>query len=156
MDKEGTHFPILAACVARTQGPVLELGCGEYSTPMLHFLCNGRRLVSLEDDPDWINKYKELETNWHTLQFVDKWADARIIDEVKWDVAFVDHAPAEQRIQEIKRLKNLAKHIVIHDTENPNGIYKYDSILPEFKFRFDFKKWSTWTSVVSMFEEFIP
>jgi len=154
MDTKSTHLPILASSVARTSGPVLELGCGDYSTPLLHHLCNGRPLVSLEHDPVWLSRYKDLETPWHKIQLVLDWAAAKVIDETKWGVAFVDHAPAQQRVHEIRRLKNQAELIVIHDTEDPGGTYNYASVLPEFKYRYDCKRWPTWTSVVSMFREF--
>ena len=33
-----TRQPLLALAVAQTDGPILELGCGHYSTPLLHAL----------------------------------------------------------------------------------------------------------------------
>jgi len=156
MDTKGTHFPVLAACVARTSGPVLELGCGDYSTPLLHLLCNGRPLVSMDHDSTWLYRYKDLETPWHTFRLVKDWAAEKIIDETEWGVAFVDHAPAQRRVHEIRRLKERAEYIVVHDTEDPAGIYNYAALLPEFKFRYDCKRWPTWTSVVSMSRSFEP
>lgn len=156
MDSKSTHFPILAACTVRTTGPVLELGCGDYSTPMLHYICNGRRLVSLDHDPGWLERYRDLESHNHSLHLVTDWAAMKMIDNEEWDVAFVDHAPAQQRVYEIKRLMDRAQYIVIHDTEDPGGIYNYEAILPAFKYRYDCKRWPTWTSVVSMFRDFAP
>src|SRR3954465_681875 len=34
-----THFPLLIKLVQMTQGPILELGSGLFSTPLLHWLC---------------------------------------------------------------------------------------------------------------------
>jgi hypothetical protein len=138
--------------VARTGGPVLELGCGDYSTPLLHLLCRNRPLVSVETDRGWLERYSDLRTKDHEFHLAQDWAGAAIIDQREWDVALVDHAPGERRVPEIRRLINRARFIVVHDTED--GGYGYDRVLPEFKYRFDFKRWEPWTSVVSMVEEF--
>lgn len=154
MDRTSTHFPILAAVVARTTGPVLELGCGDYSTPMLHLLCRDRRLVSLEADAGWLARFADLASERHELVRVADWAGAEILDCGEWDVALVDHAPGNRRVPEIRRLMHRARFIVVHDTEDPG--YGYESVLPEFTHRFDYKRLDPWTTVVSMFEEFVP
>lgn len=50
--KHSTHLAVLMEAVRRTAGPVLELGVGLYSTPVLHWLCypTNRRLVSYDSD----------------------------------------------------------------------------------------------------------
>jgi hypothetical protein len=37
--KWGSHLPSLAACLASSRGPVIELGVGHFSTPFLHAYC---------------------------------------------------------------------------------------------------------------------
>jgi len=55
-------------------------------------------------------------------------------------VVLVDHSPSERRIVEIRKLANLAKYIVIHDSEpNKDREYHYSTIYPLFKYRYDFK-----------------
>ena len=51
----GSHLPILLRAMKATTGPVLELGAGIYSTPILHALCQieGRKLVTYESDPEF-------------------------------------------------------------------------------------------------------
>lgn len=154
MDPTSTHFPILAACVARTSGPVIELGCGDYSTPMLHLLCKNRLLVSVESDASWLARYEDLKSPNHELSLVRDWSSASRIEERTWDVALVDHAPGERRVPEIRRLMHRAKFIVVHDTEDPG--YGYETVLPEFRYRYDYKRLRPWTTVVSMTEEFLP
>lgn len=154
MDGWGTHFPILAACVSRTIGPILELGCGDYSTFMLHLLCSGkRRLVSVESNKEWIEKYTDLKSKNHEFHLVQSYDDLKLIDEVLWDVVLIDHAPVERRIIDIQRLKDRAVFMVVHDTESP--AYCYERVLPSFRFRFDYKRLNPWTTVVSNFKEFI-
>jgi len=154
LETAGTHVPVLAACVARTQGPVLELGAGDYSTPLLHLLCKGRFLVTVESNPDWLGRYKDTENPLHRLLLVKSYDEAKIIDEIKWDVALVDHAPGERRVTEIKRLKDRTMFIVVHDTDDPG--YHYEPVLAGFKYRYDYKRWRRWVAVVSMFEPFEP
>lgn len=154
LDGYATHYAVLAACVARTRGPVLELGCGNYSTPMLHLLCKDRRLVSLDNTAEWIESYRELRSSLHEMHFVEDWEECRWIDEGFWDVVFVDHSPPERRIRELRRLMHRARHIVVHDTEDP--CYLFESVLPDFKYRYDYRLLDPWTSVLSNFEPFVP
>ena len=41
----GTHLPLLMEFVLKTEGPILEQGAGMFSTPILHHLCEGHRLL---------------------------------------------------------------------------------------------------------------
>jgi len=151
MDVYATHLPMLIAAVCKTSGPILEMGCGEYSTYILHEICklNCRRLVSTEEKLEWFKKFEYLRTDWHEFYFVRDWASFVLLDSVKWDVVFVDHAPGERRKFDIDRLRNNATYLVIHDTEEAG--YQYEPVLQSFKHRFDYKKLNPWTSVVSEF-----
>ena len=53
-DGGGSHVPLLASVVAIARpGPVLELGVGDMSTPLLREMCRamGRELVSVDTSP---------------------------------------------------------------------------------------------------------
>jgi len=39
----GTHQVPLITVVVNTKGPILELGCGDFSTPILHALCTAEK-----------------------------------------------------------------------------------------------------------------
>lgn len=141
-----THLPLLVACVSHTTGPVLELGCGAYSTPVLHALCSqGRELVSYEYDLEWFAHFKRFNRGSHKLEHAPDWD--KVVIEKPWDVAFVDHAPGIRRIIEIKRLKPFAKLIIAHDTEHRS--YGYEPVLATFKHRVEWRPYSPWCSVVS-------
>jgi len=134
----GTHLPCLIKAMEKTDGDVLELGMGVFSTPYLHYQCmlSDRKLVSYENYKDWMNffvKYGYVNDN-HEINFVEKYADADI--EKPWDLVLIDQTPDSSRAEEIKRLVNLAKYIVIHDSNGRyNKIYHYDTIYPLFKYR---------------------
>ena len=76
------------------------------------------------------------------------WDKAKI--EKAWDVALIDHAPPERRIKEIKRLANLVKYIVIHDSNGRyDRSYHYSRIYPLFKYQVDFNHAHPSTTVLS-------
>lgn len=167
----GSHFPILAGLVAysvRTPR-VLELGCGSYSTPLLHMLAKsmGGHVVSADSDAAWLSEYDDLREEWHELHHVPDWSSWDRIDEDGWDVAFVDHAPGERRPADILRLKNRARFIVVHDTEDEPGPrhspcwrkaaksganYGYSDAFDQFKHVWHWGRFRPDTTVLSNFE----
>jgi len=143
----GSHVPILVSVVNQTIGPILELGCGIYSTPLLHQMClfTKRRLVSCESDLSWGDDSLKYKTKWHRILLVDNWDSCEVFDK-NWDVVLVDHNPPHRRMADIEKLKNKAQFIVIHDTEKVSH-----SILDNFKYRCDYRQLKPWTTVVSNF-----
>ena len=151
IDKWSTHQPLLAACVMETDGPVLELGCGYYSTFLLHILCVNRKLVSVEVDCDWASKFLCLESSNHKFCNPLSYNDSQFRDSIdeKWDVVFVDTIK-ENRKSLVQFLGEKAQLIVCHDTEH--SVYRWNRVLPKFKYRYDFTFYSVpQTSVVSNF-----
>lgn len=154
----GSHIAVLAAAVARTTGPVIECGTGWWSTPLLHLLCKGRRLLSCETDKEWLSQVQSMESEWHQFKRVEKWADVSQIDTVDWAVAFVDGAPGEERIDIIRRLKARTTYIVAHDTcaDRPGsgGNYGWKQLEGLFKYEVIYKGVRPWTTVYSDHKEF--
>lgn len=156
-----SHYPVLALAIARTEGPVLELGTGKWSTSLLHTMCVGlnRQLVSLETDREWVSwGLKNYQHPLHEFHWVEneKWDDQiELLQSRKWDVAFVDHNPGDHRYIEIERLANNVKFILAHDSENaPGSDYRYEPVFDTFKYRTDYDLYRPWTTIVSNFEEF--
>lgn len=140
-----THLPMLVACVAKTQGPVLELGCGAYSTPVLHALAQGRELVSYDINPDWHGAFRRFNRGTHKVELVTDWAKAPI--ERPWDVVLIDHAPGNRRAIELERLRPFARLVVVHDTEHRS--YNLEPAFAKWRYRKEWRPYSPWTSVVS-------
>jgi len=131
----GSHLPVLMKLVKITSGPILELGCGMYSTPYLHWVCypTKRKLVTCESKNEWIGYARQFETDFHTIIYVPDWDNLDLSGE--WSVAFVDHAPDERRIEEIKRLIH-ADYVIAHDADNKRDYkYGYRKIKGLFKYR---------------------
>src|SRR3990172_1807611 len=95
----GSHLPLLMRVMEITTGPVLELGAGIFSTPVLHWLCtrDHRQLVSMDNDPRFFKWAGGFANQYHKLELVDDWDKADI--ERAWDVVLVDHSPSERRVE---------------------------------------------------------
>ena len=155
MEGVASYLPTLLGLVARTKGPVIELGAGCYSTPILDAVCHDRLLVTFEGSREWYDRYKHLSRLDHPIHHAADWDLCTLIDghreEPYWDVALVDH-DIPRRVHELERLRKKARFIVVHDT-NPDvsHFYNHDEKLASFTYRMDFRKEYPWTTVVSMF-----
>jgi len=119
-DAYSTHQPVLYEAVLRTHGAVMEFGCGHGSTIMLHKLCakHGRKLVTVESNEEWMDKFIEYRTSNHEFIQVSNW-EAALQDirhlAMQYDVVFIDQAPWEARYSTIQAIKDSTKYIVLHD-----------------------------------------
>lgn len=90
--------------------PVLELGCGDGSSPFLQQYCkdNNLELFSYDYDYNWARKYGATHvTNWETIPWMKEYG-----------VALVDHSPGHHRKEALKKLHHV-KIVVLHDSEVP-------------------------------------
>ncbi len=149
----GSHIPLLIKIFEMSKGSVLELGTGIFSTPLLHMLCmdKNRMLVSYDNDKGYIDLHKEFVSDMHQIKFVEDW-DKADIENKKWGMVLIDHAPEERRIFEVRRLVNSAEFIIIHDSNGRfNNRYHYRQIYPLFKYRYEYGKMMPHTTVLSNF-----
>ena len=156
----GSHLPILIKVLQLSYGPVLEIGMGLNSTPVLHWLCKeaGRELLSLENDPKWLEPNKAFEEGLHRVEFVSDWDKAPIFlpdEDRRWSVVLIDHRPALRRRIEALRLKDRADYIILHDSEPEiDRFYRYSGIYKHFKYQYDFTiVGKPHTTVLSNFED---
>ena len=151
-----SHLPILIKVLQVSQGPVLELGSGVFSTPVMHWLCleAKRPLVTYENIKEHFEMNKIFETKTHEIKFVSDWNEAKI-EGVHWGVALVDHEPRERRAVEIARLAQIADYVVVHDTEpDHDDIFGFiNKAFPLFKYRYNYKRRRPYTTVLSNFKD---
>lgn len=146
----GSHVPVLAAAVAATEGPVLELGCGWWSTPMLRLLCRHRPLESYDTDPEWAKLFSvPVVKNWK--QWLPNFKT--------YGAIFIDCSPGEERKELAMKLKGMAKFIVLHDAEcdsrhGGGGNYRYDDIYGRFKYVEHYRVIRPVTAILSDVEPF--
>ena len=146
----GTNLACLIKAFSKTTGDVLELGMGVFSTPYLHYACTlaKRKLASYENYKDWMDFFTGYRNDYHEINFVEKYSEAKI--DKPWDIVLIDQTPDISRSQEAVRLKDLAKYIVLHDS-NPSNyeVTHYDEIYPLFKYKTDWHGDKNRTTVVS-------
>jgi len=113
-----SHLPVLRAAIERTSGPILELGCGESSTPFLHAQAArlSRRLVSIETERDWWQKFQGLANETHWVRLIPDWKNWDAFCRQKWDVVLVDSAPDLTRAAVLPWLGHV-RYVLVHDTE---------------------------------------
>ena len=148
----GSHLPVLMKLVPATTGPILEMGCGHFSTIYLHWACfpTKRRLVTYENNPTYYGFAKLFEADFHEIHCVTDW-DAQDICSEQWSIAFLDHEPPQRRGIELRRLINNADYIVAHDAgrSRRNRKFGFGGVHDLFKYSYDYEV--TWppTSVWS-------
>jgi len=145
-----THQPILYFIANHTTGPIIEFGCGDSSTNLLHEICKKqqRLLISIDDNLAWINKFKTKYLNdgylpdnsgWHKIFFVPgkphinsnatghwtNFLNELDLSDTNFDVCFIDQHPWMSRIETIKKMKGHAKYVILHDCE----YYAYENII---------------------------
>jgi hypothetical protein len=127
--------------------PVLELGCGDGSTPYLRKYCeaNGLELFSYDYNKEWAAKFNAPHvTNWDNIAW-----------RKEYGVVLVDESPGEHRKESIKMLLH-AKIVVVHDSE-PKGWnasdYQVRPVFSKFKYMIDYEaeKPGAWATALSNF-----
>ena len=133
----GTYLPVLIKVVNNTDGPILELGMGMYSTPYLHWACKDkeRELVSYDLNSEYFKVNKQYESDYHKVFLTEDWDKIEI--ERLWDIVFIDVSPAEQRKELAKRVARHAKFVILHDSDdNVDKLYRYSEIYNLFKYKY--------------------
>lgn len=143
MSPPATHMPMLLACLSNTEGPVLELGVGVWSTAVTSaFAIGGRFVRSVEQHKPWWDLIHELDkpggAPWrkehgghHEILNVQSY-DEVVIDDHVWDVVFLDQHPPERRGVDAARLRNKCRLMILHDSWQ--HAYKTDDVFKTFKY----------------------
>jgi hypothetical protein len=138
MDLVATHQRLLVGSALRTTGPILELGVGWYSTPLLHEITTvqRRRLLTVDNNRDWLAQFECLGNEYHSLHLVGWWGEMYegvIPAKASFGLVFVDQGQPIEREYAVRRFLNRADVFVLHDTEEPFA-YGYCRTLPMFKY----------------------
>jgi len=111
----GSHLPALMACIGATTGAVLEVGIGNFSTPVLHAICGAmnRTLISAEEDPLWLERFRFMDM-LDSHFFLSKYF---LIDgERPISVAFIDHSPGgKSRADAFVKFLPISDYVIVHD-----------------------------------------
>jgi hypothetical protein len=171
VDDFSSHRPMLYRVIMNTShNGFFEFGTGKGSTPLLRELYATEQfkthdLISYESNYDWYELMKTDEYN--EVPHADNIARSKnhylfyepdLLHPNIWrgSILFIDSAPGELRKHLISKHSNIAKLIIVHDTE-PGAEYVYGmaDILGSFKFRCDLiVDGAPQTTVVSNLYEF--
>ena len=171
----GTHRPALIEIIKNTEGDILECGCGNSSTILIKELIKNtdRKLVSLESNKEWLDKYMNLEDNNHKLFFIDAGNDDTdntaktwinfienndYIKNLNLEVCFIDQSPWTARTYTLNYFKNKCKMLIVHDVDYFPGHGKWGRILNRlhtnnnniFKYEMDF------SDIIKNFKVYYP
>ena len=152
-----SHTPILTKMIFETQTsshPILEVGAGFFSTPLIDQLLEGtgRKVLTLESVPEWVEFLSPLNNEYHSIIQIDNDDLTHILDycsKQHWSIVFIDNHPDHLRHLFLDAVKNSADFIICHDTQEGHLFdIGWNSTLNEFKYRLDAKH-LPWTTVVS-------
>lgn len=142
-----SHLPALFSCLLATSGDALEVGAGDWSTPLLRKFCEvaGRGFASFEEDPQWAMKCGSAYAS-------DKYLDQRLRDAAAspWSVVFLDHN-GHRRAEDALLFVDSAEYIVIHDYPAPEIFDKLQ--LDRWKHHIVDKRARPWTLVLTQSDE---
>lgn len=109
MDPYATHLPVLVREALQARGPILELGCGDYSTPVLAEIAQHveQPFFFYSADPVWSARYpaiQKLLVNWSSVKFPTA------------DIVFLDNEQfTKDRIRHLPALALTSRVVVVHD-----------------------------------------
>jgi hypothetical protein len=179
IDPYSTHQALLVAAMLKTQGPILEMGGGYYSTPIVSAFANAQRREppTIETGAAVYELLQRFSSPFHKIWLVggyDFAADGRFIPRAdttraeyleiqsrflpdfckegppRWSVVFVDHALGYLRGPAIEHFAESADFIVTHDTELVDA-YGFEPCLSTFRYRWDSSLHVPHATIVSNF-----
>ncbi len=125
MDGMGSHIEATVACAVESgrlwpESGILELGVGDYSTPLLHHIARvqNRPMLSVGCDATWLQKFRHFENANHEIRLIRMadWETYRFSSrDLTWGFALMDSD--ELIVDRFKRLPNLREVgiVVVHD-----------------------------------------
>lgn len=120
----GSHLPTLLWALGGSDGYVLEVGIGHFSTPHLHAICQSmdRHLVSVEQNKDWHDAFVTRYAS-HSHRFIHgEYMDVLpALSGRHWSVVFIDHSPGgKSRSDVFGMFIEKSKFVIVHDYHGEN------------------------------------
>lgn len=114
-----SHQPVLEHILKMIKGPILELGCGEGSTELIHYYSklNNNTVLTIESDLGWMNNYLHLKDSTHDFLNIKNFKDwQEIIKNKKWGLVFIDQGDWNSRYESLINVKKNSEYIILHDS----------------------------------------
>ncbi len=118
-------LPALGYALAKSTGPVLEIGVGHFSTPFLHEYCEAarRNLISYETNHEWGRSFYGMFSKNHTIVSPDSYDVVGELDINLYSgsVALIDNSPGGSgRSVPFRLLLPICAYVVVHDYHREN------------------------------------
>ena len=134
MDPYSTHIPVTALALCKTAQlypdlPILECGCGDYSTPMFELLKGDRQFDIYSSDPSWSDRFTEVADRviYVKPEQKTKWGEFEL--EGEYGLCLMDSEELTvYRRQHIPKLLDCCKVVMMHDANlylMQMGTYNY-------------------------------
>ena len=152
----GSHIVTLLPCIHWTQGPILEVGAGYYSTALISLYSHTRYCRTMESDRLWLEKVRNFfpvfcdlsKDIGHDFQHVNDYRDA-VMEDRAWDIVFIDQGDYHSRAETAQRMKDKSRLVIMHDTE----IEGLNTALDGYRYRYDLKSILPYTSIGSQVDD---
>lgn len=144
MDAYATHLEALVMAIASTTGPILEMGCGDYSTPLLAAAARaqGRRFLVQSSDPEWSGRFHDLAN----VELVD-WAAWQ--PQGAWGLVLLDNEESTAgRLDRLGQLRGHAGMVVMHDADGAMTRPSWGQRTGEWGSMRLFSRYRPWTAVL--------
>lgn len=146
MDPYSTHLAALVDTAMNSKGPILELGCGHYSTPVLASIAAAqeRRFLVQASNEEWASQFKD-EVD---LELVDwsVWAPP----EGRWGMVFLDSEEAvRDRIKRLPVLAKISDVVVMHDANVAIKNPEWKSLITDYARVEIYHRHVPWTVVMT-------
>lgn len=132
-DDYSSHRPMLFLALEKTDGGVVELGCGEGSTRLISQKCKkqNKGFESYETLDLFACRFKNITTKINSYN--------ELLLAPGMSILFVDSAPGEGRKTLVEKYDNSFEVIILHDTElGAQAIYGITDTLNSFKYRLNY------------------
>lgn len=145
MEAIATHLEALVHTALSTTGPILEIGCGDYSTPVLAAIAKAqdRKFTIYTNDIEWGAKYVEIAS----IRLVDDWGKWTAPAET-FGMIFLDEQHSRKRNMLLPALAQIADAVVLHDAQAAIGNANWEESIAEYDSVTLFKRFVPWTAVL--------
>jgi len=144
-DPYSTHLEALTRTAVATQGDILELGCGNYSTPQLQAICEvqGRGFKAQASNAEWASQFDGVEiVDWNT------WEPPKH-PSGKWGMVFLDSEEAvRDRIKRLPALAEITNVVVMHDANIALHHPDFKAMAEKYRQVIVYNKHIPWTAVL--------
>ena len=136
MDPFATHLPVTKRALIETAKifpdlPVMECGCGDYSSPLFHKLKGKRRYEIYSSDPTWSGKYADVADQIIDVEQIGthKWGDWGLANP-PYGMCLLDSEEfVKNRVRHVSMLLENCRVVVMHDASaSMLGLARFDHL----------------------------